>query len=196
MPDQHRRECFVSVDVETAGPHPLAYSLLSIGACLVDDPDTGFYVELKPVHAAATTEALEIAKLSMEQLASTGTDPSKAMQQFADWLADVIPADQVPVFIGFNSPFDWMYVNSYFHQFTGQNPFGHSALDIKSYFMGRMGVSWAETSMNYLSPRYLAGRPLSHNALSDARDQAELFRAIRADEGPNDEHPRRNPTNS
>jgi hypothetical protein len=35
--------------------------------------------------------------------------------------------------------------------------------------------------MKHLAPRYLSGRQLSHNALADARDQAELFRAIRAD---------------
>jgi ribonuclease T len=195
MPDP-RPECFISVDVETAGPHPLSYSLLSIGACLVDEPETGFYIELKPIHQAATDDALAVAKLSLEDLAVTGASPEVAMQQFADWVAEVVPEGHVPVFTGFNSPFDWMYINTYFHEFIGFNPFGHSALDIKSYFMGKMGSSWAETSMNYLSPRYLAGRPLSHNALSDARDQAELFRAIRANEGPNDEHPRRNPPNS
>ena len=47
--------------------------------------------------------------------------------------------------------------------------------------MGMAGVSWSATSMRYLSPRYLGGRQLSHNALGDARDQAELFRLIRAE---------------
>ncbi len=183
MPDHHLPETFVSVDVETAGPDPLRYSLLSLGACLVDDPDTGFYVEFTPLHSAATAQALEIAKLSLEELAITGVEPGAAMRQFADWLAEAIPSGTVPIFVGFNAPFDWMFVSSYFHQFLGDNPFGHSALDIKSYFMGRMGGSWADTSMKYLSPRYLAGRPLSHNALADARDQAELFRSIRSDEG-------------
>jgi hypothetical protein len=44
-----------------------------------------------------------------------------------------------------------------------------------------MGSTWEETSMRHLSPKYLAGRPLSHNALGDARDQAELFRRISED---------------
>ncbi len=183
MPDQYRPESFISVDIETAGPHPLAYSMLSLGACLVDDPDTGFYIELKPLHEAATEQALKIAALSMEELTVTGIEAGEAMRRFADWIAASIPPGNVPIFIGFNAPFDWMFVDSYFHTFLGHNPFGHSALDIKSYFMGKMGGSWAETSMRHLSPRYLTGRPLSHNAREDARDQAELFRAIRADEG-------------
>jgi hypothetical protein len=43
------------------------------------------------------------------------------------------------------------------------------------------GGTWAETSMRFLSPRYLDGRPLSHNALGDAQDQAVLFAAIASD---------------
>ena len=44
--------------------------------------------------------------------------------------------------------------------------------------------------MGVLGPKYLSGRPLAHNALSDAQDQAALFRAIYAEPA----HPRR--TNS
>ena len=39
-------EAYISVDVETAGPNPGQYSLLSIGACLVFVPAKTFYVEL------------------------------------------------------------------------------------------------------------------------------------------------------
>ncbi|MCJ7568072.1 MAG: hypothetical protein MUO58_11090 [Anaerolineales bacterium] len=31
--------CNISVDVETAGPHPNRYALLSIGACVIYDLD-------------------------------------------------------------------------------------------------------------------------------------------------------------
>jgi hypothetical protein len=54
--------------------------------------------------------------------------------------------------------------------------------------MGLAGVSWAETSMRFLSPRYLGGRYLSHNALSDARDQAELFGILLAEAGARQTH--------
>ncbi len=40
-------EIFVSVDIETSGPVPGLFSLLSIGACLVHAPDVRFYAELK-----------------------------------------------------------------------------------------------------------------------------------------------------
>lgn len=186
MPETSAPECYISVDVETAGPIPSRYALLSIGACLVDQPEEGFYVELAPELDAVAPGALDITGLSMEQLAVEGEHPQLAMEKFAAWIALVTPAGEAPVFVGFNAPFDWMFVTDYFIRHLGGNPFGHSGLDIKAFYAGRTGSSWAATSMKYLSPLYLGGSRLSHNALGDARDQAALFRAIRADTGEHD----------
>lgn len=175
------REVLISVDVETAGPNPSAYSILSIGACLVEDPEQNFYVELKPVNDAMTTEALSISGLTLEHLEKNGEPPEAGMKKFDEWIAEAVPSPGVPVFVGFNASFDWMFVCDYFERFLGRNPFGHSAIDIKSFYLGMAGGSWAETSLRFLSPRYLDGRPLSHNALGDAQDQAALFAAIAED---------------
>jgi len=177
-----RPERFISVDVETAGPTPGDYAMISIGACPVDDPDRGFYVELKPDRDAVVESALKVSGLSMQTLAVEGTDPRQAMEEFAQWIRDVVPPQtHRAVFVGFNAVFDWMFVNEYFVRYDVENPFGHGGLDIKSYYVGMMGSTWEQTSMKHLSPKYLAGRPLSHNALGDARDQAELFRRISED---------------
>ena len=177
-----RDERFISVDVETAGPTPGDYAMISIGACPVDEPERGFYVELKPDRDAVVPSALEVSGLSMETPAAEGTDPAEAMREFAQWIRDVVPPQtHRPVFVGFNAVFDWMFVNEYFVRYGIENPFGHGGLDIKSYYVGMMGSTWEQTSMRHLSPKYLSGRPLSHNALGDARDQAELFRRISED---------------
>ena len=186
MPDE-RTEFYISVDVETAGPVPSTYSLLSIGACSVDSPDEGFYVELAPEHDAVAPGALEVSGLSMSDLANEGVEPALAMEQFEAWVRSVTPAGSVPVFVGFNTPFDWMFVADYFERHLGRNPFGHSAVDIKSYYMGKFGTTFRRTSMKHLSPLYLGGAHLSHNALGDARDQATLFRSIIADSGSTDD---------
>ena len=174
-------EAYISVDVETSGPNPGTYSMLSIGACLVSDPQRGFYVELQPLNSNAIPGALAISDLSMTELAEHGLSPTQAMARFEAWLEAEIPSDRRPVFVAFNAPFDWMFVNDYFHRFLGRNPFGHSALDIKAFYMGLTGIRWARTSMKYLARRYLAGRKLTHNALRDAQDQAELFAKILAE---------------
>ncbi len=140
-------ECFISVDVETAGPYPGEYALLSIGACLVADPEQSFYVELKPTTMNATEEALALTGFSLEALAGSGVPPEEAMQRFEAWLNEAGHTDKKPVFVAFNAAFDWMFVNSYFHRYLGRNPFGHAALDMKAFFMGLTGSRWAARSL-------------------------------------------------
>ena len=149
--------------------------MLAIGACMVDDPARGFYAELRPLSMDATPEAMAVSGLSMEALAASATPPARAMADFAAWLAAEVTVDR-PLFAGFNAPFDWMFVNDYFHRYLGRNPFGHAALDMKSYYMGLTGVEWRETGFHNVARRYGLGERLTHNALDDARDQAALLR--------------------
>ncbi len=176
-----RLECYLSVDVETAGPNPAEYSLLSIGACTVDEPQRTFYVELQPVNDNATQEALMISRMSLDKLRQRGLPPAEAMAQFEAWVQEVTPAGKRPVFVAFNAPFDWMFIHDYFHRYLGRNPFGHSALDIKAFFMGLAGVRWGETGMRNVATRYLDDRHLTHHALRDALDQAEIFAKMLAE---------------
>jgi len=168
----------VSVDVETAGPNPADYALLSIGACTLTHLRETFYVELKPTSEKVDPGALAVHNLDMKNLAATGYDPKDALEKMAEWLRYAIHDDRGPLFLGFNSPFDWMFLNDYFHRFIGSNPFGHSSLDIKSFVMGLKRVPWASTSM-----KALTDKPLRHNALEDAIDQADLFINLLDSEG-------------
>lgn len=187
MPPENRSapaEAYVCVDVEAAGPHPSRYSLLSIGACMVAAPQRRpFYVELWPVNQNATPEAMAVCGLSMEELAERGLPPAQAMAQFATWLEAETPPERRPIFVALNAPFDWMFVADYFHRFLGKNPFGHSALDIKALFMGVTRTQWAKSSLHYIANRYQVELELTHHALRDAQDQAELFRRILAEAG-------------
>lgn len=170
-------ETFISVDVETAGPNPSQYSLLSIGACLVFAPEKRFYVEVQPVNDAATSEALEISGLSLESLKTRGLPPVEAMKRFADWVEEVAAGGQ-PVFAAFNASFDWMFAADYFHRYLGRNPFGHKALDMKAFFMGMQGIGWEETGFDNITRHYQIKQTLNHNALEDAVTQAALFRRM------------------
>ena len=142
------------------------------------ESQSSFYVELKPINQNATSEALAISRLSMEKLAEHGEQPAVAMGRFEAWVNQVTPDDYQPIFVAFNAPFDWMFVNDYFHRFLGHTPFGHTALDLKAFYMGLKGVSWSETSMRYVSRHYLDDRHLTHHALSDALDQAIIFKSM------------------
>lgn len=175
-------EVFVSIDVETAGPIPGEYSLLSIGACLVANPAVTFACELQPINDNADSAALEVSGLSLEQLRRTGLEPATAMARFRDWISDAVGKDQDPVFVGFNAPFDWSFVNYYFHRFVGANPFGFTALDIKALYMGVTGCTWSETRSSRIAERVRPTLHGDHDALHDAQYQAELFRLILAEQ--------------
>ncbi|HEX7855034.1 MAG TPA: 3'-5' exonuclease [Sphingobium sp.] len=176
-----KREIFVSVDVETAGPIPGEFSLLSIGACSVYEPDKSFACELKPITDKFDPKALEVTGLSLEDLARAGDDPAHAMGNFARWLADLAGDDGEVVFVGFNAPFDWSFVNYYFHRFLGMNPFGFTALDIKALYMGATGCRWGDTRSSRVANRLNPATAGNHDALTDARYQGELFRLLWAD---------------
>lgn len=177
MPQGHahaKTECYISVDIETSGPVPGLYSMLSLGACLVGAPGRTFYAELRPVSDLAIPEALHVSGFTLDQLARTGRDPQEAMEAFRGWVQEV-SAGATPVFVGFNASFDWAFVNWYFHVFLGDNPFGIGALDIKSYYMGLSGCRWKETTSSQLPVRFQPSHQQTHNALDDAIAQAEIF---------------------
>jgi DNA polymerase III epsilon subunit-like protein len=169
-------ECFISVDVETAGPIPGEYSLLSIGACSVTNPELAFECELKPINANSVPEALEVTGMSLENLSKTGLEPQDAMARFADWISSLTGK---PVFVGLNAPFDWSFINYYFHRYADDNPFGFTALDIKALYYGKFGGTWDATKSSAMASRLNPALAGDHTALADAKYQAELFRLIR-----------------
>jgi DNA polymerase III epsilon subunit-like protein len=169
---------YISVDIEAAGSTPGEYALLAIGACTVEQPETGFYIELQPDRPKVDPSAIEVSGLDYDQLQHEGVPPKQAMKAFERWLKNVAPMGQQPVFVAFNAPFDWMFIADYFHRYLGYNPFGHRALDIKALYMGGFGVTWEETSMEAVSNRLGFPVQLSHNALEDSQDQARIFNAL------------------
>lgn len=172
--ERSKEEAYISVDIETAGPVPSQYSMLALGACVVDAPTQTFYIELQPINESFVAEALRVSGLSLEKLRSVGKAPAVAIREFGDWILQVGRTRQ-PIFVGFNATFDWAFVNWYFHVFVGKNPFGIGGIDIKSYYMGMTGCHWHESSSSKLPTEYQPSRPQTHNALDDAQAQAEIF---------------------
>jgi len=174
-------EIFFSVDIETSGPNPGQYSLLSIGACTIDARRSTFYVEMQPVNDEMTPESFAIHQLDLQQLRENGLPPRIALENFESWILSELSSNSRAVFVAFNAPFDWMFINEYFQQYLGRNPFGHSAIDMKSFYMGLTGVDWSLTSMRFVGQRYLGNKVLSHNALEDALHQADIFEQMLAE---------------
>lgn len=170
-------EVYISVDVETSGPIPGAYSMLALGACEIGRTDRRFYIELRPTSEMFLPDAMKVVGRSLADFAQSGHDPAKAMTAFRDWIHQVSEGRE-PVFVGFNATFDWSFVNWYFHTYLRDNPFGFGGIDIKSYYMGLVGCSWADTRSSRIPKQFKGESPHTHNALDDAVEQAEMFKRM------------------
>jgi DNA polymerase III alpha subunit (gram-positive type) len=175
-----QQEIFISVDVETDGMVPGDFSMTEIGAVVVGKPEQSFEAYLRPISERVIPAAAVVGKKNRKWLMENGEDPATVMMRFAEWVKSCVPDGARPVFIGYNAAFDWMFVHWYFIHFIGENPFGYSALDIKSYYAGLAHVeSWADTGMKKLPPEYAPTRELSHSAKDAALQQAEIFEKMR-----------------
>jgi DNA polymerase III epsilon subunit-like protein len=171
------REVYISVDIEASGPVPPDYSMLAIGACLVDDPSATFYRELKPLNQRVDPSAMAVVGRDLSEFSRLGEDPARVMGSFRDWITTVCKSGN-PTFVGFNAVFDWAFVNYYFWHFVQDNPFGPGGIDIKSLYMGMSGSTWDDTKASALPSVYRHTLTKSHNALTDAVEQATVFRML------------------
>jgi DNA polymerase III epsilon subunit-like protein len=179
---------YFCLDCEASGPLPPLYNLLSVGITVVRSGEGGhelgdsFYVELKPIFPGFEPSALEVCGLDVERLRREGTEPSEAMAAIRDWVLERnAPSGDRPVFVGHNAVFDWAYVSYYFAHFGMENPFGYKAIESKSLAMGRLGISWEDTSKENLE-RLLDLPPQDpkriHRADYDAHYQALILQRL------------------
>jgi DNA polymerase III epsilon subunit-like protein len=162
---------YVSVDVEADGPAPGLFSMLSVGAVVVEPSlDRAFYAELRPLDGARSNpDALKASGLTREQVAHF-VPAAGTMARFDEWVRLVGSRERV-LFVSDNAGFDWQLVNYYFHRFVGRNPFGFSPLSLTSLYKGFA----RDVRANF---RPLRRTRHTHNALDDAKGNAEALLAL------------------
>lgn len=172
-------EILVSVDIEASGPTPSTGSLIAVGACLVRDPEVSFYEEIRPAEGASWDDDAErVHRLTRQHLAEHGAAANETAARWTSWI-DGVAGGSRPVLVGFNAPFDWMFVADLFHRHLARNPFGVSAIDLKAVYLGRHAIEeWRRTTRRDVAERHPTALLLTHNALEDARSQAELARLL------------------
>jgi 3' exoribonuclease, RNase T-like len=157
---------YIMVDIESDGPIPGDYSMISFGAVLVDAKlDQTFYGKLKPISDNFKPEALSVSGHSREET-MTFEDPIIEMTKFKDWIKEV--CNDKPIFISDNNGFDWMFVCWYFHHFLGENPFGYSSQNMGSLYKGLV----QDTTKNF---KHLRKTKHTHNPVDDAIGNAEAL---------------------
>lgn len=172
-------EVYVSTDVETDGPIPGPHSMLSFAsaAYLSNKELVGTFEANLETLPGATGHPETMAWWSTEPEAWAASrenlqPPEAAMQKYLAWLKG-LPGR--PVFVAYPAAFDFMFVAWYLHHFTGENPFSHSALDIKSYAMAMLKKGYRDTAKSTMPKRWFDDLPHTHRALDDALGQGALF---------------------
>lgn len=162
---------YISIDVEALGPCPGLYSMTQIGAVLVEDQTKQFHVHIKPLkNTIVDMGALNAIGGDLDEIKRVGIDAVQAMRAFKAWLLEVC-GDAHPVFISDNNGFDWQFVNYYFHYCLVGNPFGHSSRNIQDIYKGFRGNLLA-------TPKKYRRTPHTHNALDDAKGNAEMIETV------------------
>jgi hypothetical protein len=190
FPVQPPYDVYFSADVETDGPIPGRFSMLSFGLALAgrfdgttfdrtDPRSQTFYRELKPITEGFDPETARVSGLDRDQLRVSGEEPADAMRDAARWVSDVA-GEGTPILVAFPLSFDWSFLYWYFVAFAdGASPFGHaSCLDMKTAFAIRARRPIALSGASRLPDEIRASRPHEHHALADAVEQAEIFQNI------------------
>jgi hypothetical protein len=172
-------ELYVSTDVETDGLIPGPHSLLSFGsaAYLADKTLIAtFSANLETLPGAsghpATMDWWATQPAAWAACRQNLQPPEEAMAAYVAWLKQ-LPGR--PVFVGYPAGFDFLFVYWYLIRFTGESPFSHSALDIKSYAMAVLKTEFRATVKRTMPKRWFDPHCHTHVALDDAIEQGALF---------------------
>ncbi|MCB1053495.1 MAG: exonuclease [Acidobacteria bacterium] len=178
-------EIYVSTDIEADGPIPGPNSMLSFASA-------AFTAQKELLGTfEANLETLEGAQGDPKTMAWWATQPKAwetsrqnleaselAMQRYLIWLKE-LPGK--PVFVGYPVAFDFMFVAWYLIRFTGENPFSHSALDIKTLAFSALNLDYRSSTKRNMPKHWFDPAPHTHVALDDALEQGRLFCNILAE---------------
>ena len=94
------------------------------------------------------------------------------MRSYVDWIKTLKGR---PVFVAYPAGFDFLFVYWYLIRFTGESPFAHSALDIKTFAMALLRRPYRDSVKRNMPRRWFDPLPHTHEALADALEQGALF---------------------
>lgn len=186
--DERRPDIYFSADVETDGPIPGPFSILSFALVYagsfngvkferpINQKPIAFYRELKPISRSFQEEALRVNGLDRERLIGSGEEPRQAMTEASRWVREISKSGRA-VLVAYPLSFDWSWLYWYFVQFSNDgSPFGYSrCFDIKTAVAVKGRACIGNAGRSRLPDFLRSARAHSHNALDDAIEQAEIF---------------------
>ncbi len=168
---------YISLDIETDGPIPGPYSMLSLGAVKFSsagDLLSRYQVNLMPLPGAQThPETMRWWATKPKAWLAATRDPvpaAVAMGGFTTWVGEKAIAVCYP------ATFDFMFVYWYLIRFTKKSPFGFQALDLKTYASAILHIPFRHMVKGRMPKAWFADGPAhTHKAVEDAEEQGRLF---------------------
>jgi hypothetical protein len=180
-------DVYFSADVETDGPIPGPYSMLSFAIVFAGTFDGEkfsrpssyekiFYRELKPISKDFEEEALAVNGLDRASLVKNGNAPELVMTEASEWIASIAGGGS-PVLVAFPVSFDWSWLYWYFVKFGRLgSPFSYSrCFDIKTAYSVKSRTPISNSGRSRVDSFLRSDRKHTHHAIDDAISQAEVF---------------------
>lgn len=180
-------DVYFSADVETDGPIPGPFSILSFALVYAGRFDgqrferpkefeQTFYRELKPISESFQPEALRVNGLDRDRLCREGITPAQAMTEAYNWVNN-IAGPKHAVLVAYPLSFDWTWLYWYFTRFSADgSPFDYSrCFDIKTAIAVKSRIPITKAGRERVDAKFRSNRVHTHHALDDAIEQAEIF---------------------
>lgn len=194
---ENRVDVYFSADIETDGPIPGPYSVLSFALVYAGSFDGKaferpakydqiFYRELAPISDSYEPEALRVNGLDRNRLIREGVTPKNAMEEAFDWVTKLAGSAK-PVLVAYPLSFDWTWLYWYFIKFCEfGSPFEYSrCFDIKTAVAVKARIPISDAGRSRIHPSLRSKHQHSHHAVDDAIEQADIFANIFEWEGEN-----------
>lgn len=178
-PHPNAKDIYVSTDIEADGEVPGKNSMLSIGSAAYLSDGTlfsTFSINLETL-AGATTDPITMQWWqgfpdAWNACRQNLVEPSIAMNQYGEWLEN-LPGRII--FVAYPVAYDFRFIDYYLQRFFGKNPFKYRTIDIRSYTMGRLNISYNNANKDKLPIEWKDNLPHTHVALDDALEHGALF---------------------
>lgn len=173
-------ETYVSTDIESNGPIPGTYSMLSFASAAYKADGTlistfeanleflGSDAAVHPPTMKFWSENPEAWKATRKNL----QEPKAAMTTYCKWV-DELPGK--PVFVAYPAGFDFTFIYWYCMHFVDRCPFSFSALDMKTMAMCLLDKPFRKCNKRSFPARWFSPRKHTHVAIDDALEQGEMF---------------------
>jgi hypothetical protein len=132
-------DLYISADIESDGPIPGEFSMLSFGLAVAGSFDgesfspeldrATFYRELQPISERFDPDALRVSGLDRSRLATEGAAPAAAMADAAAWVDEQASGDRRPVMVAYPAVLDRPGRRDLPAALVPDAPHTHNALD-------------------------------------------------------------------